>query len=61
MLKVYMKVGEYNPVAVDKARTANDAEALIRKMEKADRYEIEVEKYKMPTAWGGKYPVYFYN
>ena len=59
MLRIFIKVGNYNPVEVDKARNEEMAKIIIANHEKKDRYEIEVEHYKMPTAWNGKYPVYF--
>lgn len=60
-MKIYVKIGNREPVVIDKARNKESAEAKIARFEREDRYEIEVEKYKMPEAWSGKYPVYSYR
>lgn len=60
-MKIYMTVGNNAPVAIDKANSKAAAAAKIARFEREDRYEIEVEKYKMPVAWGGKYPTYSYG
>ena len=60
-MKIYVVVGKYAPAVIGKAKTKERAEALIASYEREDRYEIEVEKYKMPEAWGGEYPRYYYG
>ena len=56
--RIYCRIGNDN-VFVTTTRNRTDAENLIKYYEMRDRYEIEVEKYKMPISWGGKYPEYF--
>lgn len=60
-MKIYVTIGNNAPVTVDKARNKEAAELKIKSFMRQDRYEIEVEKYKMPAAWGGKYPIYTYG
>lgn len=60
-MKIYVTIGNREPMVIDKARSKAAAAAKIARFEREDRYEIEVEKYKMPLAWGGKYPVYTYG
>ena len=57
---IYMTVAG-RTTEVQKARNAEIAELYIKNFEKQDRYEIEVEGYKMPTFWNGKYPEYSYQ
>ena len=54
-VKIYMQVGNNEPVFLEKCRNKESAELKIRHYERQDRYEVEVEKYAMP-AHG--YPVY---
>lgn len=59
-MTIYMTVGN-KTTAIDKVRNKEAAELRIARFEREDRYEIEVEKYAMPAAWGGKYPTYTYG
>lgn len=60
-MKIYVTIGNREPMAIDKARNKEAAELKIKSFMRQDRYEIEVEKYAMPAAWGGKYPTYTYG
>lgn len=53
--KIYMQVGDHEPVFLEKCRTREQAELRIRRYEREDRYQVEVEKYAMPA---NGYPVY---
>lgn len=59
-MKIYMTIGTHTTV-IDKANSKAAAETKIARFMREDRYEIETEKYPMPTAWGGKYPTYTYG
>lgn len=60
-MKIYVEIGGRAPAVIDKARSKADAERKIKHYEYWDRYSIETEKYKMPEAWCGRYPVYSYG
>ena len=55
-MKIYVTIGNREPMVIDKARNKEAAELKIRRFEREDRYEIEVNKYAMPAAWAGKDP-----
>lgn len=57
-MTIYCKLG--NGATFKAATKVNEAaaEALKANFERDDRYAIEVEKYPMPKAWEGKFPVY---
>lgn len=59
-MKIYITIGT-NTTVIDKARDEKTAKLKIERFMREDRYEIETEKYEMPKAWGGKYPVYSYG
>lgn len=54
-VKIYMQVGNNEPVFLEKCRTREQAELRIHRYEREDRYQVEVEKYAMPA---NGYPVY---
>ena len=60
-MRIYMTIGNGITTTLDKVRNAQEAEARIARYQREDRYEIEVEKYPMPKAWNGEYPVYTYG
>ena len=60
-MKIYVTIGNREPMVIDNARSKEAAETRIARYMREDRYQIETEKYKMPESWGGKYPTYTYG